>query len=115
MLNGMTTRSPGLMWVTSAPTSSTMPIGSCPRMSPGSMYIPRTSYRCRSDPQMAVEVIRTIASVGSWMTGSGTVSTDTLPVPCHVSARMKEASVYMSACKRLVKGYPPPDRVCSRS
>jgi len=28
MLNGTTTRSPGRMWVTCAPTSSTMPIGS---------------------------------------------------------------------------------------
>ena len=27
-LKGMTTRSPGLMWVTSGPTSWTMPIGS---------------------------------------------------------------------------------------
>ena len=36
MLNGTTTRSPGAMPVTSAPTSSTMPIGSCPRMSPAS-------------------------------------------------------------------------------
>ena len=43
MLNGITTRSPGLMCVTSAPTSSTMPIGSWPRMSPGSMNGPSTS------------------------------------------------------------------------
>jgi hypothetical protein len=35
MLNGTTTRSPGLMWVTAEPTSSTTPIGSCPRTSPG--------------------------------------------------------------------------------
>ena len=35
MLNGITTRSPGVICVTSAPTSSTMPIGSWPRMSPG--------------------------------------------------------------------------------
>ena len=34
MLNGITTRSPGAMWVTSPPTASTMPIGSWPRMSP---------------------------------------------------------------------------------
>ena len=29
-LKGMTTRSPGLMWVTAEPTSSTMPMGSWP-------------------------------------------------------------------------------------
>src|SRR5687767_4166676 len=57
-------------------------------MSPLSRYIPSTSYRCRSEPQIAVDVIRTIASVGSWILGSGTVSTDTLDVPCQVSARM---------------------------
>ena len=88
MLNGTTTRSPGLIWLTCGPTSSTMPIGSCPMMSPGVRYIPSTSYRCRSEPQIAVEAIRTIASVGSWICGSGTVSTDTFCVPCHVSALM---------------------------
>ena len=64
MLNGTTTRSPTARSVTSAPTSSTMPIGSWPRMSPGVMKGPSTSYRWRSEPQMPVEVIRTIASVG---------------------------------------------------
>jgi hypothetical protein len=34
--NGMTTRSPGFRFVTPGPTSSTMPIGSCPRISPAS-------------------------------------------------------------------------------
>ena len=43
MLNGITTRSPLAMWVTSEPTSSTMPIGSWPRMSPSPMNGPRTS------------------------------------------------------------------------
>jgi hypothetical protein len=86
MLKGITTRSPGLMWVTCGPTSSTIPIGSWPMMSPGVMYMPSTSYRCRSEPQMAVDVIRTIASVDSSIRGSGTVSTETLPVPCQVTA-----------------------------
>lgn len=36
MLNGTTTRSPGDTEVTSGPVSSTIPIGSCPRMSPAS-------------------------------------------------------------------------------
>src|SRR5450432_4236904 len=35
-LNGMTTRSPTLSWVTSGPISSTTPIGSCPSTSPAS-------------------------------------------------------------------------------
>jgi hypothetical protein len=35
-----------------------------------------------------VEVIRTIASVGSWILGSGTVSTDTFDFPCQVKALM---------------------------
>jgi len=35
---------------------------------------------------MAVEVILTIASVGSWIAGSGTLSTRTSRLPCHVSA-----------------------------
>jgi hypothetical protein len=42
MLNGTTTRSPGLRLGTAEPTSSTIPIGSWPRMSPASMNIPRT-------------------------------------------------------------------------
>jgi hypothetical protein len=37
---------------------------------------------------MAVEVTRMTASVGSWIVGSGTVSTDTLDVPCQVKALM---------------------------
>src|SRR3954452_16869021 len=88
MLNGITTRSPGLICVTSEPTSSTMPIGSCPRMSPSSMYGPSTSYRCRSEPQIPLEVTRMIASVGSSIAGSGTVSTRTWWLPCQVTAFM---------------------------
>lgn len=37
---------------------------------------------------MPLDVTLMIASVGSWMTGSGTVSTRTSRVPCQVSARM---------------------------
>ena len=36
MLNGMTTRSPTETSATSGPTSSTIPIDSCPRTSPAS-------------------------------------------------------------------------------
>jgi hypothetical protein len=86
MLNGMTTLSPGLTAVTSGPTSSTRPIGSWPRMSPSPMNGPRTSYRCRSEPQMAVVVILMIASFGSLSAGSGTSSTRTSRLPCQVRA-----------------------------
>ena len=86
--NGITTRSPTASRDTFEPTSSTTPIGSCPRMSPAFMNAPRVSYRCRSDPQMLVEVIRTMASLGCSIRGSGTSSTDTLRLPCHVTALM---------------------------
>ena len=88
MVKGTTTRSPGRTPVTSAPTSSTMPIGSWPMMSPAVMNGPSTSYRWRSEPQIAVEVTRMIASVGCWRIGSGTVSTLTRSVPCQVTALM---------------------------
>ena len=38
---------------------------------------------------MAVEVTAMIASLGSWMRGSGTSVTRTSRLPCHVSALMK--------------------------
>src|SRR5947209_5216867 len=37
---------------------------------------------------MPLDVMRTITSVGSWIEGSGTVSTRTSRRPCQVSARM---------------------------
>src|SRR3954453_2701889 len=37
---------------------------------------------------MALEVMRTTASVGSWIFGSGTSSTRTSRLPCHVNAFM---------------------------
>src|SRR3954452_3768488 len=64
-----------------------MPIGSWPRTSPRSMNGPRVSYRCRSDPQMLVLVILTMASVGCSIRGSGTSSTETFRLPCQVTAR----------------------------
>src|SRR5690606_41527319 len=48
--------------------------------------ISSTSYRCRSEPQIAVEVTSTIASVGSSMRGSGTSCTRTSRLPCQVAA-----------------------------
>ena len=43
MLNGTTTRSPGFTCETSEPTSSTIPIGSCPSTSPRARNGPSTS------------------------------------------------------------------------
>src|SRR2546430_14524911 len=86
MLNGMTTRSPVRRLVIAGPTSSTMPIGSWPRMSPSVMKGPSTSYRCRSEPQMPLDVTRMTMSSGSWMAGSGTFSTRTSRRPCQVTA-----------------------------
>src|SRR5271165_1709114 len=93
MLNGITTRSPARRWVMSAPVASTIPIGSCPSTSPGLRNGPRTPYRCRSEPQIAVEVTRMTMSFGSWITGSGTSVTSTCSFPCHVSARMRSLSL----------------------
>src|SRR3954447_287670 len=47
-----------------------------------------TSMRWRSEPQMPLDVTSMMTSVGSWMTGSGTVSTRTSARPCQVTARM---------------------------
>jgi hypothetical protein len=67
----MTTRIPGWMVSTAAPTCSTTPIGSCPRTSPGVAPI-RPSYMCRSVPQIAVDVTRTRASDATSRPTSGT-------------------------------------------
>ena len=65
---------------------------------------PSVSYRCRSEPHRPLEVIRTIASLGAWMTGSGTVSTRTSLLPCHVTA-------CMLLTPRIGEGRQPPDLV----
>src|SRR4051812_42163350 len=77
---GTTTRSPTFNLVPSRPdpTSCTMPIGSCPRMSPGFMNGTKPSTRCRSDPQIHVDVSLMIASRLLRIFGSGTRSTFTL-------------------------------------
>jgi len=65
IVKGTTTLSPILNLVTPLPTASTMPIGSWPMTSPGCIVGMKPSYRCRSLPQMAVDVIRTTMSRGS--------------------------------------------------
>ena len=93
---------------TSLPTSSTMPIGSCPKMSPAPMNALSVSYRCRSEPQRLVVVIRTIASVCRWIFGSGTVSTRTSRLPCQVTALMPHLNSLsgMNVCARWVLNAP---------
>lgn len=109
--NGTTTRSPADRSGTPAPTFSTMPMGSWPRMSPGVMNGVSTSYRCRSEPHSPVDVIRMTASVGSWITGSGTVSTRTSRLPCHVTAFIAPTlrSLASPAGSARVPGAPPPN------
>src|SRR3954447_2110612 len=89
MGNGTTTRSPLFRFFTALPTSTTSPINSCPRMSPCSIVGMYPSYKCRSDPQMAVEVIRTMASRGFKISGSGTRSTRTSFLPYQQVALIK--------------------------
>src|SRR5699024_6667671 len=60
---------------------------SWPKVIPGSASV-RPSYMCRSEPQIAVEVIRTITSVGAWMAGSSTSSTATSYGPLYTTAFM---------------------------
>src|SRR3954469_10196546 len=88
MVEGITTRSPGFRFRTFLPTSSTTPTPSCPRIVPGFMpgTVPR--MKCRSVPQIALAVSRTIASVGSLTFGSLTVSRRTSPMPWKTIAFM---------------------------
>ncbi len=76
---------------------------SWPKTRPDSAPV-RPSYRWRSEPQIAVVVIRTIASVGFSIVGSGTSSTRTSRFPCQVSA-------FMSACLPAPR---PRNRSCRR-
>ena len=78
--NGAITKSPGVTVVTSAPTSSTTPISSCPIELP-SAEVGAEWYGCRSLPQTQARVTRTSASVGCWSFGSGAVITRTSPAP----------------------------------
>src|SRR5690242_8798064 len=80
------TRSPSLNVVTAAPVSTTTPTASCPRIVPGVTSGTSPFRMCRSVPQMVEEVIRTIASVGASITGSGTDSQLFWPGPWYTSA-----------------------------
>src|SRR5215207_9255196 len=96
MGKGTTTRSPTFRFLTPGPTSTTSPMNSCPRMSPRSMVGTNPLNRCRSDPQMAVEVIFTIASCALRILGSGTSSICTFLLPIQQLAFMVCLSPFLS-------------------
>ena len=88
IVNGTTMRSPTFsLPLASGPTSTTSPIGSWPITSPRTMSGMKPSKRCRSEPQMLV-VTLTMASRGSSISGSGTLSQRMSFLPCQTSARM---------------------------
>ena len=72
---------PGLNCVTPAPTSSTTPTPSCPRIRPGSQLGTSPFRIWRSVPQIVVLEILTIASVGAPIAGFGRSSTAFFPGP----------------------------------
>src|SRR5690554_4574336 len=88
MVEAITTRSPICRLRTSSPRASTMPTPSWPRMVPGCMpaMVPRTM--CRSVPQMADAVMRTMASVGACRVDSGTSSRRMSPTSWKTTAFM---------------------------
>ena len=87
IVNGTTTRSPfRKLPFMPEPTSTTSPIISWPIMSPGSIAGMRLWKRWRSEPQMAQLVTLTMASRGSWISGSETVSHLMSSFPCQTSA-----------------------------
>src|SRR5215210_1348354 len=86
MLNGTITRSPTCRFCTDEPTCSTTPMNSWPNVCPIRVSGIMPWYRCRSEPQMAARVTRTIASLGCSMTGSGLFSTRILYGPRYTIA-----------------------------
>lgn len=63
------------------PTCSTIPIASCPMMSPFAIPCISLWYRCRSEPHTVVAVTLINASPGSVIWTWGTESTDTEALP----------------------------------
>src|SRR4051812_26236465 len=91
--NGTTTRSPTFkLPLSPRPVSTTSPINSWPRMSPFSMVGTKPLNKCRSEPQMAVDVILTMASRELRIFGSGTSSTFTFRLPSQQVALIGRCS-----------------------
>src|SRR3954465_6811901 len=91
--NGTTTRSPTVRLRTPLPTSTTSPMNSCPSTSPCSIVGTNPLYKWRSDPQIAVEVILTIASCELRILGSGSSTTSTFRLPIQQFAFMIHISL----------------------
>ena len=100
MVNGITTRSPTFRprALASGPTSTTSPMGSWPMTSPAHIVGTSPSKRCRSEPQMQVVVILTIASRGCSILGSGTVSQRMSFLPCQQIAFIAVLLVLRRSC-----------------
>src|SRR5688572_10168426 len=73
-------------------------------MSPFSIEGTKPLYRCRSEPQIAVEVIRTIASRELRIFGSGTCSTRTFFLPSQQLALIALHSCYPYGKRPLAGG-----------
>src|SRR3712207_4574132 len=99
-LKGTITRSPTCRFCTDEPTSSTTPMNSCPNVCPIRVSGISPWYRCRSEPQIAASVTRTIASFGCSIPGLSFSSTRTLYGPRYVIARI--ASLPPDAVQPLV-------------
>src|SRR5688572_28027774 len=82
------TRSPTLILLlsTPGPTSSIAPMNSWPTMSPGFIAGMNPLNRCRSDPQMHIDVTRSMALRSLMIFGSGTFSTLIFFGPHQVTA-----------------------------
>src|SRR3954468_9745860 len=107
MVKGTMTWSPRLRFRTSEPTSSTTPTNSCPNVVPTRVSGIIPWYRCRSDPQIAASVTRTIASPGCSIAGTSFSSTRILYGPRYTIARTAPPSDGPSA-------YPGPPRLTHR-
>ncbi len=91
-MHEMITRSPTWTVDTAEPVSTTVPTPSWPRMRPGVTAGTSPLRMCRSVPQIVVVSVRTMMSVGSTMTGSGTSSQAFWPGPWYTSAFMVTTS-----------------------
>src|SRR4029453_15747178 len=106
------TRSPGSSVVTAAPVSTTVPTASWPSTVPGCTAGTSPLRMCRSVPQIVAESIRTIASVGWWIAGSGTSSQERLPGRGSTSAFMAPpfGSPSASRAPRRAASAPAPSK-----
>src|SRR4051812_18877340 len=85
-MHDTSTRSPGSSVVTPLPISTMVPTASWPRIVPGFTVGTSPLRMWRSVPQIVDESIRTMTSVGSSSTGSGTSSQPRWPGPWYTSA-----------------------------